>query len=112
MTRTAFSIFMQVLGYGRVSKLDYGRKVSDEELDTAAKQQRSRLERAGCTEIFFDIQRGTDDDRPNFERLIARRQKREQFDRIVITRDDGLGDLSKTNYPLSSASLSQLEIAP
>ncbi len=44
-----------VLGYGRVSKLDYEQRISDEELDTAAKQQRDRLEKAGCTEIFFDI---------------------------------------------------------
>lgn len=79
---------MDVLGYGRVSKLDYGRKVSDEELDIAAKQQRNRLERAGCTEIFFDIQRGTDDDRPDFERLLARMRSKSQCDRVVITRDD------------------------
>ncbi|MBD1843982.1 recombinase family protein [Cyanobacteria bacterium FACHB-63] len=76
------------IGYGRISQLDYGRRISHTELDVAAKQQKSRLERAGCTEIYFDLQPGSDDDRPNFERLMNRMKAKERVDRVTITRDD------------------------
>lgn len=77
----------EVIGYGRVSELDYSRHVDENELDVAANQQRRRLERAGCTKIYFDVQRGTDDDRPNFQQvmnLVSQQGCR----RLVITRDD------------------------
>nr|WP_242026528.1 recombinase family protein [Leptolyngbya sp. FACHB-17] len=65
--------------------MDYGRGISNTELDVAAKQQKSRLERAGCTEIYFDLQPGSDDNRPDFERLM---KAKERVDRVTITRDD------------------------
>lgn len=76
------------IGYGRISQLDYGRRVSNTELDVAAKQQKSRLERAGCSEIYFDLQPGSDDDRPDFEQLLARMKAKDRIDRVTITRDD------------------------
>ena len=89
---------MHILGYGRVSRLDLHRLGSEAELDIAANQQRRRLERAGCTEIFFDVQSGADDDRPNFEQLMSRVRRRYKCDRVVITRDDRITRSTETTF--------------
>lgn len=69
------------LGYGRVSS-------SEQAKDShAAAQQISRLEHADCQEIFFDIQSGSDDDRPQFEKLMAL-VRAGKVDCVCITRDD------------------------
>lgn len=70
-------------------KLGYGRVSSSEQANdsNAAAQQINRLERAGCQEIFFDIQSGNDDDRPEFEKLMALVRSR-KVDCVCITRDD------------------------
>ncbi|MEH1788833.1 MAG: fdxN element excision recombinase XisF [Nostoc sp.] len=70
-------------------KLGYGRISSSEQANNthAAAQQISRLLHAGCQEVFFDIQSGSDDSRPEFEKLMAFVQKSE-VDCICITRDD------------------------
>ncbi|ACC81191.1 fdxN element excision recombinase XisF [Nostoc punctiforme] len=70
-------------------KLGYGRVSTNEQADCthAAAQQINRLERAGCQEIFFDIQSGSDDDRPEFEKLMALVRSR-QVSCVCITRDD------------------------
>jgi DNA invertase Pin-like site-specific DNA recombinase len=79
------------IGYGRVSKLDLDRMGdSENQLDIAANQQRRRLEKAGCTEIFFDVQSGADDDRPKFEELLNRIKRKQNCDRVTVTRDDRL----------------------
>lgn len=71
----------QKLGYGRVSS-------SEQFLDSnAAAQQISRLQHAGCDTIFFDVQSGSDDDRPEFEKLMAL-VRLEKVDCVCITRDD------------------------
>ncbi|MGG6281740.1 recombinase family protein [Leptolyngbya sp. AN03gr2] len=95
------------IGYGRISQLDYGRRVSHTDLDVAAQQQRSRLERAGCHEIYFDLQPGSEDDRPDFERLLDRMKRRDRVDRVTITRDDRITRSPQVTLDLIEVFLSQ-----
>lgn len=100
------------IGYGRVSKLDVERMGGRENnLDIAANQQRRRLERSGCTEIYFDVQRGTDDDRPNFEQLMKRVEKEDRVNRVTITRDDRITrNLSMTLHIINVFRKAEVEL--
>lgn len=56
----------------------------------AREQQRARLEKAGATEIFEDIESGRNDDRPDLQQLMALVANQE-VDEVIITKLDRLG---------------------
>jgi DNA invertase Pin-like site-specific DNA recombinase len=56
----------------------------------AREQQRTRLETAGVTEIFEDIESGRNDDRPQLQKLMTL-VANQDVDEVVITRLDRLG---------------------
>ncbi|MBO3459933.1 recombinase family protein [Aetokthonos hydrillicola Thurmond2011] len=82
------------IGYARVSKSE---QMED---SNAATQQIARLMKAGCSEIFFDVQSGRDNDRPEFEKLMQRVRSRDRCDVVVITRDDRITRSGLTSLQL------------
>ena len=69
------------VGYLRVSSRE------QEENTNALEQQRARLIDAGAKQIFKDVQAGKNDNRPDFQKLLAF-VKRGKIRRIIITRID------------------------
>lgn len=72
-----------VVGYARVSSREQAIE------SQALEQQIARLEAAGATKIFKDIQSGSRDDRPELNELMDLVNKRE-IDEVIITRIDRL----------------------
>ena len=73
----------KVVGYARVSS-------REQAVDShALEQQIARLEAAGATEIFKDIQSGSRDDRPALNELMDLVHQR-KVDEVIITRIDRL----------------------
>ncbi|MBW4596826.1 MAG: recombinase family protein, partial [Brasilonema angustatum HA4187-MV1] len=71
----------RTVGYARVSS-------REQAVDSQAlEQQIARLKAAGATEIFQDIQSGSNDDRPALKKLMNLVRSR-QIDEVVITRID------------------------
>ena len=73
----------RILGYARVSSREQS------ENSHALEQQIARLKASGATEILFDVESGSKDERPDFNKLIGiiRRQSCEE---VVVTRLDRL----------------------
>lgn len=72
-----------IVGYERLS-------TKDQAFNTPAReQQRARLIGAGVTEIFEDIESGSNDDRPQLQKLMQKVKNRE-VDVVVITKIDRL----------------------
>ncbi|WP_242051288.1 recombinase family protein [Nostoc spongiaeforme] len=71
----------RIVGYARVSS----REQADD--SHALEQQKARLQAAGATEIFQDIQSGSNDDRPALKKLMNLVQLK-QVDEVIITRID------------------------
>jgi site-specific DNA recombinase len=77
------------VGYVRVSKF---------EQEDALVQQTARIEKAGCTLIFSDIESGKSDQRKNFNKLLAM-CRTGQVTEVVITRVDRLARSVVTIHP-------------
>ena len=73
-----------VVGYERLSSKEQAFN------SPAREQQRARLETAGATEIFEDIESGRNDDRPQLQALMTL-VANQDVDEVVITRLDRLG---------------------
>lgn len=71
----------RTVGYARVSSREQA------EDSNALEQQVARLKAAGATEIFQDIQSGSNDDRPALKQLMKLVQE-EKIDEVIITRID------------------------
>lgn len=78
------SQFQRVVGYERLSSREQAFN------SPAREQQRTRLEMAGATEIFEDIESGRNDNRPQLQTLMTLVANHE-VDEVVITRLDRLG---------------------
>lgn len=74
---------MRIVGYARVSSREQS------ENSHALEQQIARLEAAGCSEIFTDVESGSRDQRADFNRVINLVRTRE-CDEVVVTRLDRL----------------------
>ncbi len=74
----------RVVGYDRLSSKEQAFN------SPAREQQRARLEAAGATEIFEDIESGRNDDRPQLQKLMTL-VANQDVDEVVITRLDRLG---------------------
>ncbi len=74
----------RIVGYERLSSKEQAFN------SPAREQQRARLETAGATEIFEDIESGKNDDRPQLQKLMALVANQE-VDEVIITRLDRLG---------------------
>ncbi len=74
----------RIVGYERLSSKEQAFN------SPAREQQRARLEAAGATEIFEDIESGRNDDRPQLQALMTLVANQE-VDEVVITRLDRLG---------------------
>ena len=71
----------RIVGYARVSSREQA------EDSNALEQQVARLKAAGATEIFQDIQSGSNDDRPALKQLMKLVQEG-KIDEVIITRID------------------------
>jgi len=71
----------RIVGYARVSSPEQA------ENSHALEQQIARLKEAGATEIYFDIQSGSRDNRPELNKLI-KALKNGEIDAIIATRID------------------------
>jgi site-specific DNA recombinase len=74
----------RIVGYERLSSKEQAFN------SPAREQQRTRLETAGATEIFEDIESGRNDDRPQLQKLMALVANHD-VDEVLITRIDRLG---------------------
>ena len=74
----------RVVGYERLSSKEQAFN------SPAREQQRTRLETAGATKIFEDIESGRNDDRPRLQELMTL-VANQDVDEVVITRLDRLG---------------------
>lgn len=74
---------LRIIGYARVSTTEQ----SDN--SHALEQQEDRLKVAGATEIWTDIQSGSSNKRPNFQKLFNA-VERQEIDGIIATRIDRL----------------------
>jgi len=74
----------RVVGYERLSSKEQAFN------SPAREQQRTRLETAGATKIFEDIESGRNDDRPRLQKLMTL-VANQDVDEVVITRLDRLG---------------------
>ncbi len=72
---------MRIVGYARVSSRDQAENTH------ALEQQIARLEAAGATEIFHDVESGLKEDRTQFRQLLSLVETR-QVDVVVFTRID------------------------
>jgi site-specific DNA recombinase len=71
------------IGYGRVSNEEQAQD------SNALNQQINRLLRAGVQEVYMDVQSGREDDRPDYERMMAKiRSLPNETVTLTITRDD------------------------
>lgn len=71
----------RIVGYARVS-------TREQALDSRAlEQQIDRLKAAGATEILYDVDSGTKDNRPNFQKLKGMIERAE-MDEVIVTRID------------------------
>lgn len=82
---------MSLIGYARVSSLEQARDSS------AFEQQKARLVAAGCTEIFSDVQSGTQDNRPELKKALALLGPE---DTLIATRLDRITRSPKFNEKL------------
>lgn len=83
---------LRIIGYARVSS-------PEQAMDSQAlEQQMARLREAGATEIIFDIESGSKDDRPQFQHLMSL-VLNGLIDEVIFTRIDrltrSLGQLNK-----------------
>ena len=71
----------RIIGYARVS-------TREQAIDFCAlEQQIARLKMAGATDILYDVDSGTKDNRPNFQKLKGMIERRE-IDEVIVTRID------------------------
>ena len=92
--------------YGRVSKEEQSRN------SNAATQQKARLAKVNPQKVFFDVQSGSDDSRPDFEQMMEEIKNR-KWDRVTITRDDRItrrGTTALTILELFLVTDTELEI--
>lgn len=84
-----------VIGYARVSS----REQADD--SNALTQQIDRLECAGAEQVFFDVESGTKDNRPELMKVLAL-AKQGLISKLICTRLDRMGRSRKTTYDLVS----------